>query len=68
MYIKERLNFAKHVGHNFAREIKWMLSPATPQWIQAVTSHTKTTELGTMKKTGAIVALVWYKLTEWDDA
>jgi hypothetical protein len=34
-----------------AGEMKWTLSPSTPpQWIQAVTSHSKTTRLGTTKR------------------
>jgi hypothetical protein len=45
MHIKERLNSGKEGVCISSGDIKWTLSLATPQQIQAVTSHTKTTPL-----------------------
>ena len=64
MCIKERLNSGKHGVQVSAGEIKRTLWSASPQQIQAVTSHSKTTPLGTTKRTSATVALVWYNQTQ----
>jgi hypothetical protein len=47
---QREINFGKHVVCDFAGEIKWMLSPATPLQIQDVTSNSKTTPLGTTRR------------------